>query len=540
MDGGTRSSTPLSSHLRNTSADNEDGSRRSMDRSRNSLDGRRPSSASVDKSRTSIEIGRRPSGFGGASTPTRLGSVHGERQTPSPRTAARPNSATGSPQHLAPLTASRMVGGHEVTFSMDGGVAQPRFGSAGKLRTGKELFNLAKSLVKPYVAKEFARNNGQEGDIDSPSASKSSSVAASRRASDYMLREASALLMSSKKSKLGSSVIDDRHMWLSKRISQGLGVPNISDVQHILTSKDVLDKVNRFFGRLGPRTLFVFCIDADVSTLRVGFEPEEVGAGGKVLYFVRIGAADEEVKVGTMSEDLLVGECGESVIKSFSGMLQRFYIPLITNEVDLWEYCSDEDTRTFFSHLSRFSMTLTDVVQTLESRIHLAKVDSSLLPASEPQSGIQTPLSGSAAGSSSYGGGDEVLGGNLPQLESVAAEWKAAADMFLDREDPTLESLADYGPDAPLYYWRERLAHLNALNEQFEAADTRKVVGALTSAKSAHIKRWRETEARLREATSEANDNVKHLATLNKHFEQVRLEFHSLNPKIQMPSTLRR
>jgi hypothetical protein len=40
-------------------------------------------------------------------------------------------------------------------------------------------------------------------------------------------------------------------------------------------------------------------------------------------------------------------------------------------------------------------------------------------------------------------------------------------------------------------------------------------------AKSAQIRLWRETETRLREATQEANENVKHLTTLNKHFEDI-------------------
>lgn len=264
----------------------------------------------------------------------------------------------------------------------------------------------------------------------------------------------------------------------------------------------------------GPRTLFCFCTNMDASSLRVRFEPEELGHDGKVIYFVRLGSIEEPVRASTIGEELLVGECGESVIKSFSGMLQRVYIPIIANEVNLWEHCTEEDSRAFFSHLSRFSMTLTDVVQTLDSRVHLTKVDVSILPPSAAQSGAVTPLSGD-------GCVPPERGEHVPLLEKVAAEWKAAADAFLDKEDPTLESLSDYGPDAPLFYWRERLAHLNALNEQFEAADTRKVVGALTAAKSVQIKRWRETEARLREATNEANDNVKHLATLNKHFEQI-------------------
>lgn len=103
-------------------------------------------------------------------------------------------------------------------------------GSKPKRRSAEELFKIAKDLVKPYVQEQ----RRERAPLEPPSS-------ITRKASDFMLREAAALLGS--RTRNSSSVIDERHMWLSKRISQGFGVSDVSDIQQILTSKEVLDRV---------------------------------------------------------------------------------------------------------------------------------------------------------------------------------------------------------------------------------------------------------------------------------------------------------
>jgi hypothetical protein len=332
-----------------------------------------------------------------------------------------------------------------------------------------------------------------------------------------LLRSSVWLTAPTRKADKVSSVIDERHMWLAKRIAQGFGIADVAEVERLLTSKSVLDMVNRFFGVNSPRTLYCFCFGSNVDNLHVGFEPEEIGQG-KVMYFVRTG--DMSMNVGhNISEDLLVGECSASVIKSFSSTLHKVYVPMITAE-KAWGTTTADVDRDFFSQLSRFSMTLTDVVQTLDSRVQLTRVDLKLLDTvrrsmcagdedghnsnnmntvrdtdtnnvtmmSSKEKGEGTPVKliqgweGSDT-QRSYSSGMLHKEEHTVALEKLASEWKRAVEGFLSQEDPTLESLQDWGPDAPLVYWRERLAHLNALNEQFEASETKVVVGALTQAR---------------------------------------------------------
>lgn len=332
-------------------------------------------------------------------------------------------------------------------------------------------------------------------------------------AASLLLKTSIWLAASTRKSDKISSVIDERHMWLAKRIAQGFGIVDVSEVERIITSKSVLDKVNRFFGKNSPRTLYCYCFDRHVDNLRVNFEPEEIGQG-KVMYFVRT-VGTMEIVGHNISEELLVGECGASVIKSFSSTLHNVYVPMITAD-KIWGSGSDDD-RAFFSQLSRFSMTLIDVVQTLDSRVQLRRVDSKLLDtmrrsvsfgdndelqgsdrdvaaldtsteprsnnASDSKAGNLSRTMQGSEGPEGFKGGSNTAQhkeDHTHTLENIASEWKRAVDGFLDQEDPTLESLQDWGPDAPLVYWRERLAHLNALNEQFEASETKVVVGALT------------------------------------------------------------
>ena len=71
------------------------------------------------------------------------------------------------------------------------------------------------------------------------------------------------------------------------------------------------------------------------------------------------------------------------MIKSFSVMLSSIYAPLLTAE-DGWGLISQEERRAFSSLLSRFSMSLTDVVETIDgawvARLRAARSLRSPLP----------------------------------------------------------------------------------------------------------------------------------------------------------------
>lgn len=307
------------------------------------------------------------------------------------------------------------------------------------------------------------------------------------------------------------SVIDNRHMWLAKRVSHSFSTITSDQVEKIMLRSENLEKVDAFLGPDGPNTMF--CLATELNgraSLVVTFDVRELGSTpvGKTMFFVRNIPPAKKVSED-ICRDVIAGQFGADVIKSFSVMLANIHVPLITAE-DTWGLISQDERRAFFSLVSRFAMSLTDVVETIDFRASMKLQDPNL-----PD--ITTELD-KIAGLADM---ETPPAETLEKLTQVAAHWKAAAEAFLDHHDPTLESFQDVGPDAPLRYWRERLAHLNGLHEQFESTETVMLISILTKNPGyfSMIESWHEVEDRLREAVAEANDNVKHLTSLNRHFE---------------------
>ena len=138
--------------------------------------------------------------------------------------------------------------------------------------------------------------------------------------------------------------------------------------------------------------------------LAVTFDVRELGAQpvGKTMFFSRNIPPSEKVSA-EIWRDVTAGQVGADVIKSFSVMLSSIYAPLLTAE-DGWGLISQEERRAFSSLLSRFSMSLTDVVETIDFRTSMKLQDPALpdiaaeaasLPsdgAPPPPAYYQTPL----------------------------------------------------------------------------------------------------------------------------------------------------
>jgi len=219
-----------------------------------------------------------------------------------------------------------------------------------------------------------------------------------------------------------------------------------------------------------------------------------------VLYFLRINPEDIPVSVD-ISNDVIMGQFGPHSIKSFSLILDQVYGKLLPGTKFPSEF-SEDDRRGFFSQLSKFSMTMVDVVETIDCKVNFRRVDPGVMYRCSQLNG------------------EKALEADLKHLEiEIAGQWLPAAMKELDIEDPTLHSIEDLGPEMPLKHWRGRAAHLNSLNEHFESADTGQVLQIWEQILPEKAESWNKLEKKLRECTQEANDNVKHLSNLTKYFE---------------------
>jgi len=229
---------------------------------------------------------------------------------------------------------------------------------------------------------------------------------------------------------------------------------------------------------------------------------------------VRINREEAAVSPN-IAKDVIIGQFASHAIKSFCLMLDRIYGPLLPKLTFPADF-SPDDKQAFFSELSKFSMTMVDVVQTIECRVNFARVNPGVASRVREHS---LQLMVMKAFSNSNDMPFHLPQEDLHHLEvEVAGQWLPAVERELNFEDPTLHSIDDLSPEAPLNYWRDRLAHLNSLNEHFESMETRAVVNLWEKCLPEKASAWHALEKRLREGTQEANDNVKALTGLHKYF----------------------
>jgi dynein heavy chain len=219
------------------------------------------------------------------------------------------------------------------------------------------------------------------------------------------------------------------------------------------------------------------------------------------LFFLRTNAQNLAVSA-EISQDIFYGQFGPHAIKSFHLILDEVYGPLL-QKTKFPRGTAEDDEGVVLREVAKFSMTMADVVQTIDCRVHFNKVNHGVLH---------------RCGKLDWG--QVAQQGDLQHLEvDIAKQWISAAEREIAVEDLTVNSIDDLGPDVTLRHWRERLSHLNSLNEHFQSGETREV-WRIWEKQLPHIAEiWDRLEFRLRESTLEATENVKHLSNLYKSFE---------------------
>eukprot|EP00960_Hanusia_phi_P060237 764443-Hanusia_phi.AAC.4 len=257
-------------------------------------------------------------------------------------------------------------------------------------------------------------------------------------------------------------VIDKRHLWLSKKIANALQVDDVDHVEKQVSTPSILKIVNMFFQANGFRNI-----------------------------------ENNDAVSTECSKDISFGLFGSHSIKNFNVMIQEVYVPLL--EANLLRG-QKEIHDNFRNQLSRFSMSLLDLVQTIDSRVRLEKPDPELL--------ALVDLSHTQSNEQAW-----------HQLLKLLGSWYTSAKKVLYYGQEDLNDDRESGPDSTLKFWRERLARLNALQEQLEADESQALLKELKRLESEADSRWDHLFVELREAIQESHENVRHLTSLNRNFE---------------------
>ena len=126
----------------------------------------------------------------------------------------------------------------------------------------------------------------------------------------------------------------------------------------------------------------------------------------------------------------------------------------------------------------------------------------------------------------------------VDEFITLLAEWCSKTEAALEDSDGGVRSYesTDVGPDSELTYWKHRAQRLTNIVDQLRQPWVKDVIATLsTYVKSSvpsendsgstrsralnQLRRWRQIDIQISEATSEAKDNVKYLQTLEKFIE---------------------
>ena len=195
-----------------------------------------------------------------------------------------------------------------------------------------------------------------------------------------------------------------------------------------------------------------------------------------------------------------------SSLLSLSQMLSCIYMPVIQNAIStkgssLLAQGTSQDSANheLLSAVARFSSQVDHTVQQLLGDIHLN------IP-SVPDKQLDVAL-------------DEYDDELVPKLESCIGEWSTVVKSATQRDQDKVPMGS--GPLAEIEYWRERNATLSSLYEQLNLPKTQKMVSVVEkfSGDSNIVMSFKTHTAELGKVYVEAMDNVKFLATLERHFK---------------------
>jgi dynein heavy chain len=301
--------------------------------------------------------------------------------------------------------------------------------------------------------------------------------------------------------------MDSRFRTVVRQVAKAFNLPT-NEVEEAMFTEAHVGLINDFLGVAGPVRLVVGLLVPEGAN-QSGAEGLFMTAGddvritGKSVLVVRLSEA--ELTTSNMDSEVMVGVIQGSPIKTLLATLQHVYMPALGQRTSDWAAkLSEESSTEFVGSVGKFVEMLDEAVTSLESGLELAK------PEFKYDVENKQPAFNRAAGQ------PELVG----SFEGVVESWcSRVEDLLAENDQSRAASAEDVGPETELEYWRSRMGKLNSITEQLRGKDCKVVLGVLAASKSRVLKRWRALDNAITDAANEAKDNVKYLATLEKHIE---------------------
>ncbi|TYZ58790.1 hypothetical protein PybrP1_001566 [[Pythium] brassicae (nom. inval.)] len=357
-----------------------------------------------------------------------------------------------------------------------------------------------------------------------------------------------------------------RHRWIIQRLQATLGFPDEAQVEELLKTNRNMDKLALFFRADGPRKVFFYYQqrlgvddDADQSAGATDRRRElfitdglEEPLRGRALYFVKVPrdagsaaatAAADAVASGlgvagatgpetfdsgssataastldpAVANDHLLGYgvLDPSVLLSVETMLSQLFVPLLTSrEESEWGKAERESRNEFMHGLQSFVADIQENLKAMTTGLDLRKPDKRF-DAGDPRS------------LSRLSGDDSAV----YHFVDLVQDWCKQTEAYLEDHDQGRWESHDAGPNTELEYWKRRLQRLMGITEQLKSKECKLVTGVLSVVAKVQdggldklgigplLRQWKQIDTNITEASNEAKDNVKYLATLERFIE---------------------
>eukprot|EP00698_Gefionella_okellyi_P007649 TRINITY_DN186_c0_g2_i2.p1 TRINITY_DN186_c0_g2~~TRINITY_DN186_c0_g2_i2.p1 ORF type:complete len:4464 (+),score=1326.13 TRINITY_DN186_c0_g2_i2:41-13432(+) len=296
------------------------------------------------------------------------------------------------------------------------------------------------------------------------------------------------------------AALDSRHRWVVARLADVLNLDAVV-VETALSAADALTELDMFMKPEGPQKLVFSCQLETESKLKISLLDSNVdNVGGRGVYFVRI--SPKGITAATIDVDVVFGVVDASALRSLHVVMNEVFLPVLQSRAD-WGQAGIEGSKEFLSSMRKFVDGLREAVVSIDSSISLRKPD--------PQFVIDPKPASVVAGAKN----DELA----KHYEEILDDWINQTEVLLADADAPRQVRDDDGPDTELDFWRKRMAKFTAITEQLKSRECKAVLGLLNQRKQGALRRWRTLDNAITDAANEAKDNVKFLASLEKHTE---------------------
>ncbi|GMF34281.1 unnamed protein product [Phytophthora fragariaefolia] len=345
-----------------------------------------------------------------------------------------------------------------------------------------------------------------------------------------------------------------RHRWVIQRLQLALGFADEAQVEELLRGNGIMEQLARFFRADGPsKLLFYFqardeadgAADRDPPARKELFVTDGLHEPlqGRAVFFAKVappgdgGDGLETQQPETVEADdafafdtaprlpldpavandhlLTYGVLDASVLLSVETHLSQLFVPLLAARDEAeWGQAESDARNEFMLGLRSFVTDVQENLKAMNTGLDLRKPDKKYDP--------------SDTRSLSKLSSDD---GAVQHFVELVKDWCKQTEAYLDDNDQGRWESHEAGPATELEYWKRRLQRLMGITEQLKTKECKMVTGVLNVVSKLQdgamdklgiaqlLRQWKQIDTNITEASNEAKDNVKYLATLERFIE---------------------